>query len=334
MTISRHHGKWRYDFWKDGVRYRKGGYETKQEAKIAEAEEMKQAPAINTDFVRLCNARLAELEAKRSRKYFKENEKFIKNLIVRWATLKKVTRDDVEDYLNEVAKKSAQLSNKRLRYIKALYNHGVEREWFTHNPAAKVKPFPVAVKRRYVPPLDHILQVLFHASDEQRRYLLFIMYTAARVREINQLKWTDIYDDYLVLKTHKARNSDLAERFIPLTDSMRVILAAIGKESDYVFTNTRTKKNYDYRSKMMRTLCKKAKVPHFTYHSLRHFSASLMAKERTPLTDIQKFLGHQRPTTTDIYLRSLGDGLVEAGKKLEAISPPKATPNAKEVPPA
>jgi integrase len=326
MTLSRHHGKWRYDFWKDGVRYRKGGYETKQEAKIAEAEEMKQAPTINTDFVRLCNARLAELEVKRSRKHFKENEKLIKNLIVRWATLKTVTRDDIETYLNEIATKSHQKANKQLRLIRALFGHGIDREWFSYNPATKIKPYPTDPKRRYVPPLEDILKVLSSASDEQCRYLLFIIYTAARIREINQLRWTDIYDDYLVLKTHKARNSDLSERFIPITDSMRVILSAVGKESDYIFTNTRTKKNFDYRSKMMRTLCKKAKVQHFTYHSLRHFSASLMAKERTPLTDIQKFLGHQRPTTTDIYLRSLGDGLVEAGKKLEAISPPVVTP--------
>jgi site-specific recombinase XerD len=38
------------------------------------------------------------------------------------------------------------------------------------------------------------------------------------------------------------------------------------------------------------------------------------------LTDIQKLLGHQRSTTTDIYLHSIGDGLTEAVKHLEVAN--------------
>jgi integrase len=329
MSVSRHHGKWRWDFIRDGIRYRRGGYETKQEAKIAEAEAMKQVPRMNLGFKHLCEGRLKELKSKRTPKHFQENEKLLNNLIERWATLKEITRDDVESYLIEIGKQSHQKANKDLRLIKALFNHGIEREWFTYNPASKIKPHPVKVKRRYIPPLEDILNILTQATDEQRRYLLTIIYTAARVREINNLKWTDIEPDYLILYTRKARNSDVVPRHIYITDSMRKILSNTPKSSEYVFTNKRTKKNFDYRKKMMKVLCEKAEVPHFTFHCLRHFAASLLAKEHTPLTDIQKILGHQRATTTDVYLRSLGDGLVEAGKKLEAISPPEPTPKSK-----
>jgi hypothetical protein len=40
--------------------------------------------------------------------------------------------------------------------------------------------------------------------------------------------------------------------------------------------------------------------------TLRHYGASKLAQEGVPLTDIQALLGHQRATTTDIYLQSLG----------------------------
>ena len=41
------------------------------------------------------------------------------------------------------------------------------------------------------------------------------------------------------------------------------------------------------------------------FHAIRHFFAvCLMNSQQVWLTDIQQFLGHQRPTTTDIYLRS------------------------------
>ena len=94
--------------------------------------------------------------------------------------------------------------------------------------------------------------------------------------------------------------------------------------------NKRTRKNYDYRKKLLKRLCKKAEVPYFTFHSLRHFGASLLAKQGTPITDIQTLLGHQRATTTDLYLRSLGHGLVEATGMLEIISPPELTPKNNE----
>jgi site-specific recombinase XerD len=48
------------------------------------------------------------------------------------------------------------------------------------------------------------------------------------------------------------------------------------------------------------------------YHCLRHAAASEMAAKGVPLTEIQKYLGHERATTTDIYLQSLGHNSLRA----------------------
>jgi site-specific recombinase XerD len=71
---------------------------------------------------------------------------------------------------------------------------------------------------------------------------------------------------------------------------------------------------------MLRRACQKAEVKEFGYHALRHYGASVLANAGVPLTDIQALLGHQRTTTTDIYLQSIKDGLKEAVKKLESLS--------------
>jgi site-specific recombinase XerC len=42
------------------------------------------------------------------------------------------------------------------------------------------------------------------------------------------------------------------------------------------------------------------------YNILRHRAACNMMARGAVLTDIQHVLGHERTTTTDIYLRSLG----------------------------
>jgi len=47
--------------------------------------------------------------------------------------------------------------------------------------------------------------------------------------------------------------------------------------------------------------------------------ASILADEGESLTAIQNILGHERATTTDIYLQSISKSVVSATKKLEKI---------------
>jgi integrase len=327
MSVYRHHGKWKYDFLKDGRRMRKGGFNTKQEAVTAEAKARVNLKRISTDFIRLCEKRLEELDTKRTRKHFKENKALIERLILRWSDFKEITRDDVEDYLNSVARESHQKANKHLRLIKALFNHGVQRDWFDYNPAAKIQKFPVTPDKRYVPPEDDILKVLSLASEQDRLYLLVIAHTLGRITAVNQLKWEDIHEDHLSLYTRKARNSDLKEIRVPINAVLKDVLTKIPREGEYLFLNRDTGRPYGYRSKFLKTLCRNAKVKSFSYHSFRHFGASLLSKAGVGTTEIQKILGHERATTTDSYLRSLGDGAKEAVKKLEGLKvPPKSTP--------
>ena len=94
---------------------------------------------------------------------------------------------------------------------------------------------------------------------------------------------------------------------------------AIPKEGEYVFINPKTKTKYTCRDKFVGTLCRKAGVKRFTYHCLRHLGSSLLADGGEALTTIQNILGHERATTTDIYLRSINKSVVLATKKLEGI---------------
>jgi integrase len=146
-------------------------------------------------------------------------------------------------------------------------------------------------------------------AKRDKIYLLAIIHTLARVNEINKLKWADVYEDFLILRTRKAKNSDLTERKIPINSILKEIMKELPKISKYVFCYLTTGKPYHYRSKMIRRACEKAKVREFTYHALRHYGASKLAEEGASITDIQYLLGHQRATTTDIYLQSISPNL-------------------------
>jgi integrase len=326
MAVYKQRGKWMYDFEKNGQRYREGGFETKSEAQDEEAKARTTAKRINTDFIRLCESRLEEIEMRRSKGHFERNKLLIENLIKRWATKKAVTREDVEDLLNEVARESKYKANRYLALIKALYNHGIERQWFEYNPTKGIKPFGIERARKYIPPIEDIRAVLSQAKEMERKYLLALLYTMARMREINRLRWEDVTEDCVILRTRKAKNSDVAERKIPLTPTLKAILEGLPRVGEYVFTNPATKTRYDNRINLIRSLCRKAGVKPFTFHNLRHWGASKLAKENVPLTDIQRLLGHTRPTTTDTYLQSLNPSLSSAINKLED-PPPNPPPS-------
>ena len=72
------------------------------------------------------------------------------------------------------------------------------------------------------------------------------------------------------------------------------------------------------RKKIMRTLCKRAGVRYFRYHALRHFGASLLEQANVPIGSIQRILGHEHRSTTELYLHSIGESEREAMDLLNA----------------
>ena len=317
--VYKHHDKWRYEFEKNGVRHRKGGFKNKQDAAIAEVMARKNLKGMNTDFIKLCESRLKELETRRTDKWFKENKLLIEKLVPLWGKQKEITRQDIEDFINQTALRSPINANSQLKMIKALFNHGIERELCNEDPTVRIKKFPVGKKRKYIPPLEDVKAVLTLAKPMDKLYLLVLAHSMGRVNAINQLRWIDVHDNHISLYTRKARNSDIKEIVIPMNDVLREALRQIPKVNDYVFFNPKTGKPYVYRKRFLHTLCKNAKVQDFTYHCIRHFTASLLDNKGVSLTDIQQLLGHERATTTDIYLQSLKGSTDTAIKKLEDI---------------
>ncbi len=325
MAVFKRRDKWKVEIWKKGKRiYTKGGFLTELDALNHEAEVTESLPT-NTGFIKLAESRLEEIELRRSQKHFVENLSLIKGeLIPIWGKKNVITRDDVEKYLNKIAETSKTKANKRLRLVKALFNHGIKRNWLRHNPCQGIERFPESKGKRYIPPIEDLKLVIEVAEAPgclDKFYLLTLLHTLGRMREVNRLKWDDVDFDrgFVTLYTRKAKCSDLKPVRVPMNADLRHVLKRVPRTSEYVFTNPRTETAYDHRDKFLHTLCQLAGVKEFTYHCLRHFGASALDEMGVSLTSIQSLLGHERPTTTDHYLQSLR-GSANAGiKKLEGI---------------
>jgi len=88
---------------------------------------------------------------------------------------------------------------------------------------------------------------------------------------------------------------------------------------------------YQDRKKVMRDLCQKAGVKYFQFQALRHAGASIMERRNVPIGSIQRILGHEKRTTTEIYLHSIGEAEREAMEILESFSHTKPHTNFKSL---
>ncbi|MBN2058923.1 MAG: site-specific integrase [Deltaproteobacteria bacterium] len=355
MSVYSVKGKgWRYDFTLKGIRHTSSWFKKKTETKRAEAkrrEEIlnpKPIEETRTDmgFLELLNNRLDYIKAYNSSKHYRENVYYGKRWLRQWKNFRcsEITGETIESY---ILKRSRQVSNytanKELRYLRAIFNWGMkpERRFISNNPTAGLRFLPVEKRLKYVPPKEDVLRVIMAAEPDVQDYLWTIAMTMARVSEINNLTWDDVNlnERYLVLYTRKKRGGHLTPRKVTMSERLFRIMSRRYEKRDkrkpWVFWHrywSRKKmqwveSSYDDRKRIMETLCKKAKVKYFRFHALRHFGASLLDQMNIPIGTIQRLLGHENRTTTEIYLHSFGDSERKAAEIFDIVFEEKVSHN-------
>lgn len=256
----------------------------------------------------LCALRLDALAIDRTPRYVAENSVLFLRLTERWGrqtSLRQITADMAAAYIRSRGRTRAAAYD--LSMLKALFAFAIQKGFLDVSPCAGLRAIKTDRQKKYIPPARHIEKVLAISTPEQRTYLLAIKYTLGRIGEINSLRWEDVDFERksLTLWTRKKRGGIRAPRHIPLLDDLAAALLPLRRPSGYVFVNPRTKTKYDYRKQLLKNLCRRAAVPHFSFHALRHYGASTLASRGAPLSDIQALLGHENITTTSIYIQSL-----------------------------
>ena len=322
---------WRYDFTHKGIRYTETWFKTKKEARQAEArkrEVLRNPPAVQetqTDmgFLDLVNLRLDHVEAYNSKRHYQDHFYMARRWIKSWGKLscKELSSCMIEKFVLKRKKVSADTANKEIRYLRATFNFGIKKKYISDNPAKDVDFFPVVKRVKYVPPAADIDNVISEANADTQDYLWVIRETMARVSEINRLAWDDINIEmrYVILYTRKKKGGHFTPRRVPMTEKLYEILsrryADRDPEKPWIFWHryySRKKGKwvegpYQDRKVIMKSLCEKAGVRYFRFHPLRHSGASIMENNNVSIGTIQRVLGHENRSTTEIYLHSIGN---------------------------
>lgn len=284
----------------------------------------------------LVNRRLDYVRAYNSKKHYTDMVYYARKWVKEWGDLPcdMITTEMIQEYLiRRCHETSPQNANKDLRNLRSLFNFGMhpQRGWILRNPTSGIRFFPVEKRVRYVPPKEDVIRVIMAADPDTQDYLWTIALTMGRVSEINRLTWEDVNleERYLILYTRKKSGGHLTPRKIPMCDRLYDILSrrfkTRNKRVPWVFWQRYWDRKsgrwvegpYQDRKRIMKTLCRKAGVKYFRFHALRHFGASMLDAMGVPIGTIQRLLGHENRTTTEIYLHSINVSEIHAIKALE-----------------
>lgn len=202
--------------------------------------------------------------------------------------------------------------NEDLKSLRAGWNWAQEMmPGFPQGNPFSVPFFPGDQRPRYVPPLADFWRVLEQVETEQDEVLLLsFLCLAARRGELFRLRIEDVDLERrkVALGTRKRSGGGLQYDWVPMADQLLPRMREqIGRvPGPWVFPNPATGEPYLTRATWMRRLCNRAQVRRFGLHAIRHLTASLMAESNVPTVQIQQVLRHQRISTTDTYIRSLG----------------------------
>ena len=316
---------WKFQF--QGAEIRKSGYRTEAAAKIDEAKERLKLEALSArdSFISLAESRLVTIQAYSTPLWFTNCCGVLDRGFNDWYELpaSDITPEMVRTRIIKIGKEQSHgIANRSLIILSSIFRQAIKDGILVRNPAAGVDRLPVEKSRKVIPKREDIDKVIDTAKPLDKAYLEIILFTGARVNEVNALTWADVDFERRTMKlwTRKKKGGNKKDRNVHMVQRVYdalIMLAKLGEYevSPWVFNNPEMKRRYPaepakwryiYRDKFLKTLCRSTGVPEFTYHHLRHYTASALDAAGVPLSTIQKILGHESAVTTNNYLQDLG----------------------------
>lgn len=329
-------GKWIAKFKFQGKQYKKEALPTMAAAKQWEADKLRELKAPppppeipSVSFADLATRYLEHCKARMQRNTWRAKAHYYRGLVSflgRVPGAEELTKLEILDFLEHIQKTDgAKVANRHLKDLKALYNWGFGHDLIKTNPCKTIEPFAEEKSVKYVPPAEDIDKVLMAADQDDMDLLIVLYHTGGRIGEIFRLTWGDVNFEkrWIRLWTRKRRRGELQEDRLAMSDKLYHVLRrrwdARDKGLNHVFTNIRgTVLTYQSKRNLMRRLCQKAGVKEFGFHAIRHHVASIIADSgKATLGQIQKFLRHRRPSTTEGYLHEVSRDLTEIADLLD-----------------
>ena len=247
-----------------------------------------------------------------------------------------VTPEMAETYLRFMKKTVASTTwNGRLCYLREIYRIVMEKARAKVNPFDGIPLLPEDCHSRRALTNEEVKLLLKEAAKvrwDYRVLFLIAIYTGQRLGDCCRLKWDQINLEQNIIQLIPAKTRRTARGrmvTIPIHRHLRKIFLATTEADRNGFflkeiANNYTEKRHQVSTLLMR-IFKSAgivttvkvegrtnRVPHATFHSLRHTFVSIAANSGVPIHIIQSIVGHESRAMTWHYYHENETALREA----------------------
>lgn len=204
----------------------------------------------------------------------------------------------------------------REKLLRAIINEAKKRDLISIDPFGRFRMQQLVSKKGFVTleQLHKLEKLRVQGKDEIVRDLFLVgCYTGLRFSDIKSLRSDHIKDGWIIKKMVKT--GYIVE--IPIGELFKGnMLQIIDKYGGDIGNLTKQTKDNAYVNKVLREMLDKVGVDgKVTFHSSRHTFATLLGQRGVDITVIQKLLGHQKLTTTQIYKETDRRSIVNGLKK-------------------
>jgi integrase/recombinase XerD len=162
-----------------------------------------------------------------------------------------------------------------------------------------------------------LIKQAYRETSTHGLLLKTLFLTGARVSEFVSLKVTDLFFDEQMILIEKGKGGK--SRYVPLLSELAQELKThLGsRQTGYIFeSNRHTKFTARRIQQIVKETAEQAGIKKKVHpHLLRHTVATLLLERGMPLEQIQKFLGHSKIETTQIYAESSTEMMKEGFRK-------------------
>lgn len=219
-----------------------------------------------------------------------------------------LTSEDMEKLKKEKLRQGAQKStvNRYLAILRKMLK--LAKEWgdFPEEKQIRIKLLSEGDNRKERILTDDEEERLFQESSELvKSVVFFALNTGMRLREILNLKWSqiDLTSGHIKVENTKNRRNRLVGINTPLLRELHGRREVNG-HNPYVYANPKTGKPYLDVKIGFKAACRRANIEGLRFHDLRHTFASRLVERGIDLITVKDLLGHSTVRMTERYTHS------------------------------
>jgi integrase len=200
--------------------------------------------------------------------------------------------------VKEVIAKQDRWSNGRKHNVVVAYTTFLQFVGRTWQP-----PKYMSVRKLpFIPTETEIDQLIAGCSRKVSAFLQLLKETGIRCGEAWKLKWTDIdaVNNTVRITPEKASNP----RMFKLSNKLMAMLNSLPKTSDRIFDYSSTRslrRTFEKQRKRISYKLGNPRIKQITFHTLRHWKATMEYHRTKDILHVMQVLGHKRIQNTLIY---------------------------------